>query len=131
MNIDDFQKDLGDAIAQLAAKHNLVPGQLKLIYSDLDVKISLVMVEHIAEDMCADLVRNLRKNGHLYNLGLNNLNQGVIIGSSTATFQGLRGKKAVLKKPNGKIVYHDAEIVSQLLKCHVAKAYSSPTSNSD
>jgi hypothetical protein len=132
INVESLKEDLARELQNVANKHGLTPGQLKIVYSDVDVKISLVMVETQAPDIQAEFVRNLRKNGHFYNLTLDHLNRDVIIGLSTATFQGLRGKKAVLKQSSGKLVFHDASIISQLLKIsNEPKDYSSATPNSD
>jgi len=116
--IDLIHSDIAHALQEIASKHGLKVNQPRIFYSDHDFKLSAVFAECSVEDANPEYVRNLRKNGTMYGLSLESLGLTFPFGDAHVTFQGLRGKNAVLKTKAGKVVFKDALLVSQMLNYH-------------
>lgn len=115
-----IRKDLDAMLKELAKKHGLSVSPTRGNYTSTDVKFTVVLGDAAAigsDDVNPEYVRNLKRNGVLYGLDLSYLGKTFNFGQRIGvTFQGLKGKKAVFKTPDGEIRLADATVVAQILK---------------
>lgn len=116
---DAVYNEVKAALQAIATKHGLTMAPLKGNFTSLDMKVSCVFgdKESVGTEVNPELVRNLKRNGILYNLSMADIDRELDIGKLRgAKFQGLRGKKAVIKAADGKLWLYDAELVGQLMR---------------
>lgn len=117
--VSQIQADIQAALQAVADKHGLAMSGTKIVFSDVDFKLTTTFGDksEIGGDVDPEFVRNLKRNGAMYGLSVADLGKQVNIGNRVdLKFQGLRGKKAAMKAPDNKIWLYDATLVAQLMR---------------
>lgn len=117
--VAQIQADIQAALQAVADKHGLAMSGTKIVFSDVDFKLTTTFGDksEIGGDVDPEFVRNLKRNGAMYGLSVADLGKQVNIGNRVGLkFQGLRGKKAVMKAPDNRIWLYDATLVAQLMR---------------
>jgi len=117
--VAQIQADIHDALKAVAEKHGLVMSGTKIVFSEVDFKLTTTFGDksEIGADVDPEFVRNLKRNGRMYGLDVSDIGTKIAIGNRVdLKFQGLRGKKAAMKAPDNKIWLYDATLVAQLMR---------------
>ena len=117
---NQIREKLQVLLEQFADQNGLSVSNIKGNFTSTDIKIAFVLGDADAigsDEIDPEYVRNLKRNGVLYGLKLEDLDKTVNIGSRiNLKFHGLRGKKACMKDRDGKIWLYDAFIVGHLIR---------------
>ncbi len=117
--IKTIQQDIEKALREVADRHGLVMSNSKIVFSDVDFKLTTTFGDKtvMGGDVDPEFVRNLKRNGSMYGLTLSHVGTHVSIGSRmNLRFEGLRGKKAALRSQDGRVWLYDAMVVAQLIR---------------
>lgn len=117
---NELHSKLNALLKQFAAENDLSFSGVKSSFSAdgwLKTGCSFSPKSVTGDDVNPEFLRNLQRNGFMYGLDVSLIGKTINVGAKQGMkFQGLRGKKAVLKDRDGKNWLYDAMLVAQLLK---------------
>lgn len=120
---NQIMKDLSAAAKEIAKKHGMTNGNFKLSYDNNTIRFTGTMADAAATggaQIDPTYIRNLARNHSLFGLPSSPGTEFELAGFKH-TLVGLKGRRAVVKYPDGRLMLMDPMVISAAIKQAVQK----------